>query len=47
LEAAAAGTSIIGSKIPPIEELGRVLQLNLFDPLDVDGTTPGSPRESL
>jgi len=37
LEAAAAGTSIIASKIPPIEELGRVLQLNLFDPLDVDG----------
>lgn len=37
LEAAAAGTPIIGSRIPPIEELGRVLQLNLFDPLDVDG----------
>jgi glycosyltransferase involved in cell wall biosynthesis len=37
LEAAAAGTPIIASKIPPIEELGRVLQLNLFDPLDVDG----------
>ncbi len=37
LEAAAAGTPIIGSKIPPIEELCRVLQLNLFDPLDVDG----------
>jgi len=34
LEAAAAGTPIIGSKIPPIEELGRVLQLNLFEPLD-------------
>ena len=37
LEAAAAGTPIIASRIPPIEELGRVLQLNLFDPLDVDG----------
>lgn len=37
LEAAAAGTPIIASKIPPIEELAQVLQLNLFDPLDVDG----------
>ena len=37
LEAAAAGTPIIASRIPPIEELGRVLQLNLFDALDVDG----------
>jgi glycosyltransferase involved in cell wall biosynthesis len=37
LEAAAAGTPIIASKIPPIEELGHVLQLNLFDPLDVNG----------
>lgn len=37
LEAAAAGTPIIASKIPPLEELGQVLQLNLFDPLDVDG----------
>jgi glycosyltransferase involved in cell wall biosynthesis len=37
LEAAAAGTSIIASKIPPLEELAQVLQLNLFDPLDVDG----------
>jgi len=37
LEAAAAGTPIIASRIPPIEELGQVLQLNLFDPLDVDG----------
>jgi glycosyltransferase involved in cell wall biosynthesis len=36
LEAAAAGTPIIGSRIPPIEELGRVLQLNLFDPLDTN-----------
>jgi glycosyltransferase involved in cell wall biosynthesis len=37
LEAAAAGTPVMASRIPPIEELGRVLQLNLFDPLDVDG----------
>lgn len=37
LEAAAAGTPIIASRIPPIQELGQVLQLNLFDPLDVDG----------
>jgi glycosyltransferase involved in cell wall biosynthesis len=37
LEAAAAGTPIIASKIPPFEELAQVLQLNLFDPLDVDG----------
>jgi glycosyltransferase involved in cell wall biosynthesis len=37
LEAAAAGAPIIASRIPPFEELGRVLQLNLFDPLDVDG----------
>lgn len=34
LEAAAAGTPIIASKIPPIEELGQVLQLNLFNPFD-------------
>jgi len=37
LEAAAAGTPVIASRIPPIEELGQVLQLNLFDPLDVNG----------
>jgi glycosyltransferase involved in cell wall biosynthesis len=37
LEAAAAGTPIIASRIPPFEELAQVLQLNLFDPLDVDG----------
>jgi glycosyltransferase involved in cell wall biosynthesis len=37
LEAAAAGTPIIASKIPPLEELAQVLQLNLFDPLDVEG----------
>ncbi len=34
LEAAAAGTPVIASRIPPNEELARVLQLNLFDPLD-------------
>jgi glycosyltransferase involved in cell wall biosynthesis len=37
LEAAAAGTPIIASRIPPNEELTQMLQLNLFDPLDVDG----------
>ena len=36
LEAAAAGTPIIASRIPPIEELGQHLKLNLFDPLDID-----------
>lgn len=36
LEAAAAGTPVICSRIPPIEELGQVLQLNFFDPLDVN-----------
>jgi glycosyltransferase involved in cell wall biosynthesis len=36
LEAAAAGTSIIASRTAPNEELSRVLQLNLFDPLDTD-----------
>lgn len=36
LEAAAAGTPVICSRIPPIQELGQVLQLNFFDPLDVD-----------
>lgn len=34
LEAAAAGTPVIASSIPPNEELARVLQLNLFDPLN-------------
>lgn len=34
LEAAAAGTSVIASRIAPNEELARTLQLNLFDPLD-------------
>ncbi|MGB8986947.1 MAG: glycosyltransferase family 1 protein [Candidatus Sulfotelmatobacter sp.] len=37
LEAAAAGAPIIASRIPPIEELGQVLELNLFDPRDVEG----------
>jgi glycosyltransferase involved in cell wall biosynthesis len=37
LEAAAAGAPIIASKIPPFEELAQVLQMSLFDPLDVDG----------
>lgn len=34
LEAAAAGTAVIASKIPPNQELADSLQLNLFDPLD-------------
>ncbi len=34
LESAAAGTPIIASRIPPFEEFGEVLQLNLFNPLD-------------
>jgi glycosyltransferase involved in cell wall biosynthesis len=34
LEAAAAGTPVIASRIPPLEELAGVLQLNLFTPLD-------------
>ena len=37
LEAAAAGTPVIASRIPPLQELAGVLQLNLFDPLDVQG----------
>jgi glycosyltransferase involved in cell wall biosynthesis len=37
LEAAAAGTPIIASRIPPIEELGQVLRLNLFEALDTIG----------
>ncbi len=36
LESAAAGTPIIASKIPPFEEFGEKLQLNLFNPLDSD-----------
>jgi glycosyltransferase involved in cell wall biosynthesis len=34
LESAAAGTPIIASRIPPFEEFGEILQLNLFNPLD-------------
>jgi glycosyltransferase involved in cell wall biosynthesis len=34
LEAAAAGTAVIASKIPPNRELANSLQLNLFEPLD-------------
>ncbi|MGA7217224.1 MAG: glycosyltransferase family 1 protein [Candidatus Sulfotelmatobacter sp.] len=34
LEAAAAGTAVIASKIAPNEELAATLQLNLFPPLD-------------
>ncbi len=34
LEAAAAGTAIIASNIPPNQELGRIFQLNLFEPQD-------------
>lgn len=36
LEAAAAGTPIIASRTPPNEEIGRTLQLNLFEPLDAE-----------
>ncbi len=35
LEAAATGTPIIASQIPPNEELAGVLQLNLFEPLKI------------
>ena len=34
LEAAAAGTAVIASRIPPNEELGAALCLNLFNPLE-------------
>src|SRR5579871_2296422 len=37
LESAAAGTPIIASRIPPFEEFGEQLQLNFFEPLDVNG----------
>jgi glycosyltransferase involved in cell wall biosynthesis len=37
LEAAAAGTPIIASRIPPNQELAGILCLNLFDPLDLEG----------
>src|SRR5579884_3508854 len=33
-EAAAAGTPVMASRIPPIEEIVRTLRLNYFDPLD-------------
>jgi glycosyltransferase involved in cell wall biosynthesis len=36
LEAAAASTPIIASRIPPNEELAQTLQMNLFDPLSAD-----------
>lgn len=36
LEGAAAGIPIIASRIPPNDELARILQLNLFSPLDAD-----------
>jgi glycosyltransferase involved in cell wall biosynthesis len=36
LESAAAGTPVIASNIPPFQELGEVLRLNLFSPLDVN-----------
>src|ERR1700730_16802473 len=36
LEAAAAGIPIIASRIPPNMELARVLDLNLFDPLNTE-----------
>jgi glycosyltransferase involved in cell wall biosynthesis len=36
LEAAAAGTPVFASKIPPNEELARVFHLNLFDPSNQD-----------
>jgi glycosyltransferase involved in cell wall biosynthesis len=34
LEAAAAGTAVIASRIPPNQELAQTLRLNLFEPLD-------------
>jgi glycosyltransferase involved in cell wall biosynthesis len=37
LEAAAAGTPIIASRIPPFEEFAKVLQINFFEPLDING----------
>jgi glycosyltransferase involved in cell wall biosynthesis len=36
LEAAAAGTPVIASRTPPNEEIGRILQLNMFEPLDAE-----------
>lgn len=37
LEAAAAGTAVVASKIPPNEELAQTLSLNFFDPSDDQG----------
>jgi glycosyltransferase involved in cell wall biosynthesis len=37
LEAAASGTPIIASRIPPFEEFAEVLQINLFETLDIHG----------
>ena len=34
LEASAAGTAVVASRIPPNEELAQTLSLNLFDPSD-------------
>jgi glycosyltransferase involved in cell wall biosynthesis len=34
LEAAAAGTAVLASNIPPNQELAQTLRLNLFEPLD-------------
>jgi glycosyltransferase involved in cell wall biosynthesis len=34
LEAAAAGTAVVASRIPPNQELADFLRLNLFEPLD-------------
>lgn len=36
LEAAASGTPVIASRIPPHQEHAQALQLNLFDPLDAE-----------
>jgi glycosyltransferase involved in cell wall biosynthesis len=36
LEAAAAGIPIIASRTPPNEEIGQILQLNMFEPLDAE-----------
>jgi len=35
LEAAASGTPVIASKTPPNEEIGQILKLNLFEPMNV------------
>jgi glycosyltransferase involved in cell wall biosynthesis len=36
LESAAAGRPILASRTPPNVEMSKILQLNLFDPLDVE-----------